>query len=73
MQVQGIMQRNVAIADPNMTIRDVAMRADNISLRVGEHGRLIGIVTDRDIVMRGVATNRAPGNTTEERLPWHSA
>ncbi|RZN12770.1 CBS domain-containing protein [Bradyrhizobium genosp. SA-3] len=65
MQVQQIMQRNVAIADPNMTVRDIArrMRADNIgSLPVGEHGRLIGMVTDRDIVMRGVATDRAPGN-----------
>ncbi|MGL3107773.1 CBS domain-containing protein [Bradyrhizobium sp. BR 1432] len=65
MQVQQIMQRNVAIADPNMTVRDIArrMRADNIgSLPVGEHDRLIGMVTDRDIVMRGVATDRAPGN-----------
>jgi CBS domain-containing protein len=67
MQVQEIMQRNVAIADPNMTVRDVArkMRADNIgALPVGENDRLIGMVTDRDIVMRGIASDRAPGNIT---------
>ncbi|WP_407176713.1 CBS domain-containing protein [Bradyrhizobium sp. STM 3562] len=66
MQVQDIMQRKVAIADPNMTIRDVArkMRADNIgALPVGENDRLVGVVTDRDIVMRAVADNRTPGNT----------
>lgn len=34
MQVQGIMQQNVAIADPNMTIRDVAYQ-----MPVGEQAR----------------------------------
>src|SRR5437764_5933104 len=67
MQVQKIMSKDVHIADPNMTIRDVArrMRADNIgSLPVGENDRLIGMVTDRDIVVRAVAEERSPGNTT---------
>jgi CBS domain-containing protein len=67
MQVQEIMSKNVHIAEPNMTIRDVArrMRADNVgSLPVGENDRLIGMVTDRDIVVRAVAEERSPGNTT---------
>jgi CBS domain-containing protein len=67
MQVQQIMSKDVHIADPNMTIRDVArqMRADNIgSLPVGENDQLIGMVTDRDIVVRAVAEERSPGNTT---------
>ncbi|MGK9169577.1 CBS domain-containing protein [Inquilinus limosus] len=67
MQVQEIMHTNVQLADPNMTIRDVArrMRADNIgALPVGENDRLIGMVTDRDIVMRAVADERNPGTTT---------
>ena len=36
MQVQQIMSKEVHIADPNMTIRDLArqMRADNIGFRV---------------------------------------
>lgn len=67
MQVLEIMQTAVRLADPNMTIRDAArsMRADNIgALPVSENGRLIGIVTDRDIVVRAVAEERSPGNTS---------
>jgi CBS domain-containing protein len=67
MQVHQIMTPDVQIADPNMTIRDIArrMRADNIgALPVGENDRLIGMVTDRDIVVRGVADERSASNTT---------
>jgi CBS domain-containing protein len=67
MQVHDIMSRKVELADPNATIRDVArrMRADNIgSMPVGENDRLVGIITDRDIVVRAVAEERMPGNTS---------
>ena len=67
MHVQELMSSDVKIADPNMTIRDAArrMRADNIgALPVGENDRLIGMVTDRDIVVRAVAEERSAGNTT---------
>ena len=67
MQIQEIMTRNVELTDPNVTVRDVArkMRADNIgALPVGENDRLVGMVTDRDILVRAVAEDRAPGNTT---------
>ncbi len=41
------------------------MRADNIgALPVGENDRLIGMVTDRDIVVRAVAENQSAGNTS---------
>jgi CBS domain-containing protein len=67
MRIQEIMTPTVHIADPNMTIRDIArrMRADNVgALPVGENDRLIGMVTDRDIVVRAVAEARPAGNTT---------
>jgi CBS domain-containing protein len=67
MQVQEIMTRGAEVIDPNTTIRAAArkMRADNIgALPVGENDRLIGMVTDRDIVVRAVAENRSAGNTT---------
>ena len=66
MQIREIMTREVDIADPNMTINAVAkqMRDDNIgALPVGENDRLIGMVTDRDIVMRAVAEKRSSRNT----------
>src|SRR3954467_7596832 len=71
MQVNEIMTPTVHIADPNMTIRDAAraMRADNIgALPVGENDRLIGMVTDRDIVTRAVAEERPAGNTTVRQV-----
>jgi CBS domain-containing protein len=71
MQVQEIMTRGVEVIDPNTTIRDVArkMRADNIgALPVGENDRLIGMVTDRDIVVRAVAEERSAGNTTVRQV-----
>jgi CBS domain-containing protein len=71
MQVYEIMTPTVRIADPNMTIRDAArcMRADNLgALPVGENDRLIGMVTDRDIVVRAVAQERSAGNTTVRQV-----
>jgi CBS domain-containing protein len=67
MQVQEIMRANVHMADPNITIREAArrMRANNIgALPIGENDRLIGMVTDRDIVVRAIAENRSPADTT---------
>jgi len=67
MQIADIMTRDVTLTDPNTTIRDAArkMRDENIgALPVGENDRLVGMVTDRDIAVRGVAEERAPGNCT---------
>jgi CBS domain-containing protein len=71
MQVRELMSRDARIIDPNTTIRDVAqrMRADNIgALPVGEADRLIGMVTDRDIVMRAVAEERSAGITAVRQV-----
>ncbi|MCA1371277.1 CBS domain-containing protein [Bradyrhizobium sp. BRP14] len=71
MQINEIMTRKVDVIDPNTTIRDAArtMRADNIGvLPVGENDRLIGMVTDRDIAMRGVAEDKMAGNTTVRQV-----
>jgi CBS domain-containing protein len=61
------MSSSVELTDPSTTIRDVAkkMRSENIgAMPVGQNDRLIGMVTDRDIVTRAVAEERSPGNTT---------
>ncbi|MFL6214796.1 MAG: CBS domain-containing protein [Blastocatellia bacterium] len=53
-----IMTKNVTTCGPDSVIRDVAdlMEDDNVgSIPVVENGRLIGIVTDRDIVCRIIA------------------
>jgi CBS domain-containing protein len=67
MKVSEAMTPQVDIIDPNAAVRDAAcrMRDDNVgALPVGENDRLIGMVTDRDIVVRGVAENRQGGTTS---------
>jgi CBS domain-containing protein len=62
MQIAEVMTRSVDLADPDMKLRSAAqkMQKDDIgALPVGENDRLIGMVTDRDIVMRGVTGSRS--------------
>ena len=64
--VREIMSKDVQCASPESTIKDVAatMKSRNIgSMPVCEGRRVIGIVTDRDIAVRGVAEGRDPGST----------
>ncbi len=58
MKVKDVMHRGVTWVEPGTSIREIArmMRdGDFGSVPVGEKDRLIGIVTDRDIICRGIA------------------
>ena len=58
MQVSECMTRNVRLCGPNDTIQDAARTMKEIDaglLPVGENDRLIGTVTERDIVVRALA------------------
>jgi CBS domain-containing protein len=58
MLVRDIMTRDVRLLAPRDTVQDAArqMRDDNIgSLPVADGDRLVGYVTDRDLVVRGLA------------------
>jgi CBS domain-containing protein len=66
MQVRDIMTPSAELIDANTMIRDAAVRMrdrDLGALPVGDGGRLIGMVTDRDIVTRAVAADRGGGIT----------
>lgn len=57
-----IMTRSVTTANRETSVRDVAilMRdGDMGALPIIENGKLAGIVTDRDMVVRGVAENKS--------------
>ena len=59
--VNDVMTREVHLANPEQTIRDAAaaMAQEDIgSLPVGENDKLIGMITDRDIVLRAIANGR---------------
>lgn len=58
MKVSEVMTRDVKIADPERSIQDAAKLMDKNdcgSLPVGEGDRLVGMITDRDIVIRAIA------------------
>ena len=67
MKVKDIMTKTVVTVAPEESV-EVAARSlaqYNIGvLPVCSGGKLMGMVTDRDLVTRCVAANRAPGKTT---------
>lgn len=63
MKVSECMTRDVRIVAPDQTLQDAARAMAEIDagiLPVGENDRLIGIITDRDIAIRGIGAGRAP-------------
>lgn len=62
MQVSEVMTHDVCIANPNQNLIDAAKmmaEGDCGVLPVGENDRLIGMITDRDIVVRALAQGKA--------------
>jgi CBS domain-containing protein len=63
MKVREVMTDNVELISPDDTIRDAAQTMSALdvgALPVGENDRLIGMITDRDIVVRAVAKGLGP-------------
>jgi len=69
MRIQDIMTAGVALTSPDMPVKDAAkkMRSEGVgALPVGENDRLVGMVTDRDIAVRAVASDE-PTDTLSVR------
>ncbi|MEQ9662721.1 MAG: CBS domain-containing protein [Parasphingopyxis sp.] len=67
MKINEIMSRDVELVAPDTSIREAAckMRDEDVgALPVGEDNRLKGMITDRDIVVRGVAAGEANDGAT---------
>jgi CBS domain-containing protein len=63
MRVSECMTREVQIADPNDSLVGAAKAMAELDagiLPVGENDRLVGMITDRDIAVRGVAAGMGP-------------
>ncbi len=63
MKVSELMTRDVRIASPDETLRTAATAMVALGagiLPVGENGRLVGMITDRDIAVNGVALGKGP-------------
>jgi CBS domain-containing protein len=69
MKVSECMTWDVLIADPDQTVGDAAKAMLDVDigvLPVGENDRLVGVITDRDIAVRGVAEGLGPGARIRE-------
>lgn len=69
MKVKDCMTRDVLCAEPQTPLRDAAQMmqdADAGILPVVVGGKLLGVVTDRDLVVRGIARGLGPDATVEQ-------
>jgi CBS domain-containing protein len=63
MKVRDAMTHDVRITNPNETILQAAQTMADLDagvLPVGDHDRLVGMITDRDIAIRGIAEGKGP-------------
>lgn len=69
MKVKDAMHKGVAWAGPDATLDELAkrMREEDVgAIPIGENDRLIGMVTDRDIVVKAVANGALAGKTARD-------
>ena len=74
MKVKETMSTNVRLANPNQTIREAAQamaEVDSGVLPVGENDRLVGMITDRDIAVRGIAKGKGPDTSVRDVMTEH--
>jgi CBS domain-containing protein len=63
MQLKDVMTRGVTVVPPEATVQDAARKMEQFdigSLPVCDGERLVGMLTDRDIIVRAVAQRRDP-------------
>jgi CBS domain-containing protein len=71
MKVSEVMTRSVATVSPEQTAREAAsfmLSNDAGSIPVTDGDRLVGMITDRDIAVRGVANGRGPDTSVRELM-----
>lgn len=69
MQVKDAMTADVRLIDPDHTLAEAARAMSEIDagiLPVREEDRLVGIITDRDIAVRGIAAGMGPDAKVRE-------
>ena len=71
MKVSDVMTRSVETVRPDQTAQEAAsfmLKAEAGSIPVCEQDRVIGMITDRDIAVRGVAEGRGPDCSVRELM-----
>ena len=68
-QLKDVMSRDVMVISPDMTIGEAARKmcdGDFGMIPVGENDRMVGAISDRDIVVRAVAEGKGPETKVRE-------
>jgi len=71
MKISEAMSRDVRVVAPDQSIAEAAQimaEIDAGSLPVGENDRLVGMLTDRDIAIRGVARKCSPDTKVRDLM-----
>jgi len=71
MKVSEVMTRDVQTVQPDQPVQEAAsfmLSADAGSIPVTEGERLIGMITDRDIAVRGIAKGHGPDTPVRELM-----
>ena len=71
MKVRDVMTETVERVPPDSSLCDVATKMKEVdvgAIPVFENDRLVGMVTDRDIVVRAVAAGKNPTETTAKEV-----
>lgn len=66
MKVKEIMSKKPEFLPPTATLKEAANRMRSLDfgfIPVGENDRLIGVVTDRDMIIRAIAAGKDPNKT----------
>jgi CBS domain-containing protein len=74
MKVSEVMTSDVQTVTPDQSAREAAgfmLRAEAGSIPVLEGDKVIGMITDRDIAVRGVAEGRGPDTPVRELMTDH--
>ncbi len=69
MKMNEAMTRDVRIGRPDQTLREIARtmaEVDTGVMPVAEGDQLVGMITDRDIAVRGVAEGKGPDTPVRE-------
>ena len=65
-KASDIMNRNLVIASPDLTISELAQLLNKFRIGgapVVEEGRLVGVITERDLMTRVIAVDKQPSQT----------
>ena len=74
MKVSEVMTSDVQTVTPDQSAREAAsfmLRAEAGSIPVTEGDKVIGMITDRDIAVRGVAEGRGPDTPVRDLMTDH--